>query len=186
MRSLLAALSVAVAALVPARGAAETFRASTTSRDGSVVVSWSVKDGHELEVSIDPPKKKGAYRERREVGVGHLHADFLDANGDGRPDVILRYEDQRGYSPDVLVNRDDLSFVHALQVKEGLLVEAEPATVPPKAFELGRWRLVSGPGRPTELVFENVVVGKRRYRDATFRLDARTLKYQLVAKGAAL
>jgi hypothetical protein len=186
MRNLLASLSLAVATLVPARGAAQTFRATTTSKDGSVVVSWSVKDGQGLDVAIDTPKRKGAYRLHRDVGVAKLHVEFLDANGDGRPDVMVRYEDERGYSPDVLINRDDLSFVQALRMKEGFRVEAEPATAAGSAYERARWRLVWTPGRPTELVFYDVVIGKRRYRDATFRLDPRTLSYRLFRKGKPL
>ncbi len=186
MRNLLPALSLAVAALVPQRGAAQTFRGRATSRDGSVVVSWSVQDGYKIDVAIDTPKKKGAYRVHREGDVSNMHADFLDANGDGRPDVLLKYEDESGYSPDVLINRNDESFVDALQLKEGFLVEEEQPTSPQKAYPLARWRLVAGPGRPTELVFDHVVIGDTRYGSATFQLDPRALRYRLVAKGKAL
>jgi hypothetical protein len=187
MRSAFVTMVLGAVALVSARAEGQSFEGRETSKDGAVVVSYKVVDGYKITLSIDTPRKKGAYRRSWKGDVVLIRAEFPDLNGDSRPDVILEFADEDGYSPTVLINRDDLSFVDALRLKQPFVVETQPDIVNGKAIPRGKLELKpTGAGRPPDLVFHDVAIGDERYRSATFRLDPAKLTYRLVAKGKSL
>jgi hypothetical protein len=174
------------AMLFPA--SASAFEGRATSPDGDIVVSYSVKHGTEVSVTVDTRKKKGAFHYSARSDVSGIRVEFVDLNADSRLDVIVRHEDESGYAPRVLINRDGDSFVNALNIGKLVYVSTEPepeaeATGAPK----GGYRLktVEGHAAP-DLVFTNVVIGKERYREATFRYDPATATYVLRRTGAKL
>jgi hypothetical protein len=188
MRRLLMAAVLGSTVFAPARGAPQTFEGRAASDDGGVAVTYKVADGYKVSVTVDTRKKKGAYRYTSQSDVTGIEVKFVDLNRDSRVDVVVKHQDESGYSPRVLINRDDLSFVDALDIGKLFYVETEPEiTGAGKAIPRGGFELkdVTGGGAP-ELIFHDVVIGNRRYRDATFRYDRRKTRYALHAKGASL
>ncbi len=184
MRGIIVTAFIGSTFLVPARPVAQTFDGRAASADRSVVVSYSVKDGFKISITIDTPKKKAAFQESTTTDVTGIAVDFVDLNGDSLQDVIIKYKDESSYQPEVLINRDGVSFVRALTTSFVVWTEPEPGQ---EDVPKGRYRLKKVKGRAIpDLVFPDVVIGRDRYRDATFRFDPSTSKYALLRTGAKL
>jgi hypothetical protein len=176
--SIVAALACSA---VPAAPATPAFEGRAAS--GGVVVSWRVEDGYRIHLVVDTKARKRAYEERSEVDVSVISADFVDVNADGRMDVLVKLADEEGYSPEVLVAREDGSFERALDhppfVAENLSSKDGRPEEPP------RYRVRSA-GGTAELVFPNAVFGGERFRDATYRWDRVKRRFVLAGKGPSL
>jgi hypothetical protein len=180
-------IAVLLGAAMLSPASASAFEGRATSPDGDIVVSYSVKNGYEVSVTVDTRKQKGAFHYSARSDVSGIRVEFLDLNADSRLDVIVRHEDESGYAPRVLINRDG-AFVNALNIGKLVYVSTEPD---PEAETTGapkggyRLKKVTGQAAP-DLVFTNVVIGKDRYRDATFRYDPAAATYVLRKTGAKL
>ncbi len=184
MRQVLVAAIVGATTLVAARAAAQTFDGRAVSRNGNLVVSYSVKDGYKVSVTVDTRKKKGAFRESTTTDVSGMAVEFADLDGDGLEDVIVKYEDESSYQPMVLIQRAGPSFVKALTTSFVVWTESDPGE---EDVPRPRWRLRKVKGRNVpDLVFPDVVLGRDRYRDATFRFDPATGRYALHRTGEKL
>ena len=91
------------------------FEGRATSKDGNLVVTYHVTDGYKISVRIDTKKKQVAYSASIEADVYSIKVDFVDLNIDGFEDVIVKYADETGYSPAILINQKDSSFVNAAE-----------------------------------------------------------------------
>ncbi len=166
---------------------AHAFEGRAASKDGTVVVTYKVEEGYKISIRIDTKAKKMAYSESLKADVTSIKVDFLDVNNDGFQDVLIKYADETGYSPAILVNRNDQSFLRALpKTNEALYVNTEleitkeGKATRPKDYEL---RNVTG-DRISELIFYKAFLDKKGYRHVVFRYDRRTASYVLHEKGA--
>lgn len=164
----------------------DAFEGRASSKDGDLVVTYKVEEGYKITIRIDTKRKKAAYLKSLKGDVSSIKIDFMDVNGDGLQDVIVKYADETGYSPAVLINHDDLSFTDALSgvtKKELLYINTEPDVIQEGgATPRGGYKVKNRDGIP-ELIFYNVFIGRKGYRYATFRYDKRTTSYVLYKKG---
>lgn len=165
----------------------DAFDGRATSKDGNLVVTYHVADGYKISIRIDTKKRQAAYSASIEADVNSIKVDFVDLNKDRFEDVIIKYADETGYSPTILINQKDSSFVNALQdLGELLYVNTELKVGDDgKAVRGPEYRLKDMTGdRVPELTFYDVFIGKNGYRSASFRFDAKTTRYLLFQKGA--
>jgi hypothetical protein len=162
------------------------FEGRTANKDGNLVVTYHVADGYKISIKIDTNKKRAAYSASLEADVYSIKVDFVDLNNDGFEDVIIKYADETGYSPAILINQKNSSFVNALRNLEELLYVNTELKIGEdgKAVRGAEYRLkdMTGDGVP-ELTFYDVFIGKKSYRSAGFRFDAKTTSYLLYQKG---
>lgn len=160
------------------------FEGRVSSKDGNLSVIYKVEEGYKITVRIDTKRKKAAYLKSLQADVSNLKIDFVDVNGDGLQDVIVKYADETGYSPAVLINHDDLSFTDALSgIKEAIYINTElEIEESGRAVRRGGYKVKNRDGIH-ELIFYNVFIGNKGYRYAVFRYDKRTTSYALFKKG---
>ncbi len=156
------------------------------SKDGSVVVTYKVEEGYKISIRIDTTARKAAYSESLQADVTRIGVDFIDVNHDGFQDVLIKYADETGYSPVILINRNNRSFVSALpKTNEARYVNTElEITKAGKAARRKDYELrdVTADGVP-ELIFYKMFLGKKGYSYVAFRYDSRTVSYLLHKKG---
>jgi hypothetical protein len=160
------------------------FAGRAVSRDGSVTVSWRVEDGYRISLAVDTKARKGAYHDAFEADVYELSADFADVNRDGRMDVLVKLEDEGGFSPRVLVGRGDGSFETALEAAPYVMVEFD-VTGDSHLARRGGYALKATGGVP-ELVFTNALIDRELFRDATYRWDRAKGRFVLHRRGESL
>ncbi len=164
----------------------DAYAGRSTSKDGNLVVTYTVEEGYKITIRIDTKKKKGAYLRVTEGDVFAIKVDFVDVNGDRLEDVIIKYADESGYSPAVLINHDDLSFTDSLsEVKKAnaLYISAElEIKEGGRATRRGGYKVKNRDGN-IELIFYDVFIGGKGYRYAAFRYDKPTKRHVLYQKG---
>jgi len=162
------------------------FDGRVTSKDGNLLVTYHVAEGYKISIRIDTKKRRAAYSESLQADVFSIKIDFFDVNRDGFEDVIIKYADETGYSPAILINQGDLSFVNALRNSKELLYVNTELNVKEdgKAARGVEYQLkdVTGDGVP-ELIFYNAFVGKNGYRSVVLRFESKTTSYLLHRKG---
>lgn len=156
------------------------------SKDGSISVAYRVSEGYKIAITIDTNKKKRAYFLSEEADVEDIEVIFNDLNMDGAQDLIIKFADETGYSPLILINNNYLSFVDALRdlkelvyVSTELDIDDEGKVAQRHDYEL---KDINGDG-VSELVFYDVFLGKNGYRYVAFRFDAKEAKYLIYKKG---
>ena len=162
----------------------DAFEGRASSKDGNLVVTYKIEEGYKITIRIDTKRKKAAYLESFQEDVSSIKIDFVDVNDDGLHDVVVKYADETGYSPAVLINHDHFSFTDSLSgIKEPLYINTElEIKEGGRATRRGGYKVKSRDGIP-ELIFYNVFIGRKGYRYATFRYDKRTTSYVLYQKG---
>lgn len=164
----------------------DAFEGRVSSKDGNLVVIYKVEEGYKISIRIDTKRKKFAYIKSLESDIFSIEVDFVDVNGDGLQDVIVKYSDETGYSPAVLINHDNLSFTDSLRdVKQtnALYINTElEIKEGGRAVRRGGYKVNNRNGI-LELTFYDVFIGNKGYRYAAFRYDKRTTSYVLYKKG---
>lgn len=164
----------------------DAFEGHARSKDDNLVVTYKVEEGYKITIRIDTKRKKAAHLKSFQADVFGIEIDFVDVNGDGLQDVIVKYGDETGYSPAVFINHDDLSFKDALsdiKKKGPLYINEEPDVIQEGgATPRGGYKVKNRDGIP-ELTFYNVFIGSKGYRYAAFRYDKQTTSYVLYKKG---
>jgi hypothetical protein len=164
----------------------QAFEGHAKSTDGKLAVTYRVQEGYKITIRIDTKSKKGAYLENPKGDVSAIKVDFIDVNRDGLQDVIIKFADETGYSPSVLVNHGDLSFTDALtdiKKKEPLYINTEPEVILGGGDTPRSGYKVKNRGDVPELICYNVFIGDKGYRYAAFRYDKQTASYVLYKKG---
>ena len=163
------------------------FEGRAASKDGNLVVTYKVEEEYKITVRIDTKRKKGAYLKTSEGDVVKIQPDFVDVNGDGLQDVIIKYADETGYSPVVLINHGDISFKDALRgikKNEPLYINTELEIKEGGPVKRGRdYELKDLTGDVPKLIFYRAFMGGKGYRYVAFRYDKRTTSYVLYKKG---
>jgi hypothetical protein len=161
------------------------YEGHAKSKSGNLSVTYKVDDGYKISVRIDTNTKKAAYSASLKTDVLAIKVDFVDVNKDGLEDVIIKYADETGYSPAVLINRDNSSFVNAVRnLKEPLYVNTELDFDDHRAVRRREYRLRGTPDNNVpELIFYNVYMGSKGYRYVTLRYEQGTASYSVRQKG---
>lgn len=156
------------------------------SKDGSISVTYRVSESYKIAIVIDTKNKKRAYFLSEEADAEDIEVVFNDLNLDGAQDLIIKFADETGYSPLILINDNYLSFVNALRdikelvyVSTELDIDDEGKVAQRRDYEL---KDINGDG-VSELVFYNVFLGENGYRYVAFRFDAKDAKYLIYGKG---
>ena len=165
------------------------FEGRAASRNGNIVVTYKVVDGYKISIKIDTKMRKIAYSESLEADVYDIKVDFVDFNNDRYEDVLIKYADETGYSPVVLVNQKNATFINAMRnlkeqiyVNTELSIEEDGDAVRRKDYRL---KDMTGDGIP-ELVFYEAFIGKYGYHSISLRFDSKTTSYLLHQKGKQL
>ena len=166
------------------------FEGHATSKDGNLKVNYKVVDGYRVTITINTKIKKLAYQKSFKTDVGAIDIFFIDVNKDGYQDVMIQYADETGYTPEVLLNHDNLSFTNALmEVKKkfatAIYVNTEVDLIEEGVQPSGvsyQLKDMSGDGVP-ELIFYNTFIEYKGYRYVAFQLDRKKMNYRLYKKG---
>lgn len=179
------ALTVCIA-LCLGQSQALAFQGRAASRGGGIVVTYDVVDGYKVSLTIDTEKKKKAYVAQDETDVNDIEVDFIDVNGDGLQDVIVKYADETGYSPLILINTENSSFIDALSdLEDSIYVNTElDIRDDGKAVRRRDYLLkdITGDGIQ-EIVFYKTIIAEKGYLYVRLCLDKKTKKYSICKKG---
>lgn len=164
----------------------ESFEGRFVSNDGNMVVSYRVDEGYKITIKVDTRRKKGAYLKEFKGDVFGIDIDFVDVNDDGLQDIIIKYSDETGYSPAVLINNDNLTFTDALseiKKRESVYVSTELEIGEGGHIKRRGGYKVRNQAGISELVFYDIFIGRTGYRYAIFRYNTNTKNFLLYKKG---
>jgi len=148
----------------------EALDGRIVSNDGNLVVTYKVEDGYKITIRIDTKIKKKAYLKSFCSDVLNIKIEFIDVNGDSLNDVIIKYADEMGYTPAVLVNNANLYFIDALSDFDLYINTEIDIEKNGHAKRRGDYKIKTHNGIP-ELTFYDVLIGNKGYRYVTFRYD---------------
>lgn len=174
--------AVLLITLIPAY----SYSRQAVSPDGNIKISYSIVDGYKISISIQTKASKKAFSLNVKTDVMGLDFDFLDLNRDGYMDIMIKYQDEGGFSPSILINRKNISFSSVfsqpIYVSTEAIITEQGKAIKPTEYKIN----YPGNGGLPDIVFYNVYYENIEYKSLTFRFNKKKGAYMLSRKGKSL
>jgi hypothetical protein len=160
-------------------GAQDAFSAEYRfeSSDKSISVAYKVIDGYKITISISTRLKQEAFKWKFEADYGTPEVNIIDLNGDNNEDIVIKLTSEGQYDPVILINIDNKKFVKALpefksiffnyDVYNESLYSSDRKTGKEEYYLKG-----ADSHEKRVLVFDNLVIDGKLYRNVVFKFNA--------------
>lgn len=169
----------------------ETFASVYTfsNKDKAMTLTYSVDfSDNKMSINVSTLKSKHAYSFSGTADYqGKPKVDFIDLNGDGFEDIILKLSDEEGYFPFILLNEKNEKFTLGMKyqcciyydpTRDYFMEGLENNEKPEQEYFLKD----INSGKEKELIFKYMGLKHEIYKNVIFRLSKDKKEYFLYSK----